>query len=100
LKVYNGVIHHTDELLKMGDKLIETYSIVEPKWYPLAYETWIGFMCKALKYNFYNNPRNCWHIIRISVHGTIEFRTFGATESEEKVLEWTKVCQELCSKYT
>ncbi|MEK7498442.1 MAG: hypothetical protein AAB611_01120, partial [Patescibacteria group bacterium] len=37
---------------------------------------------------FAENPRNCWDLIRISRHGTIEFRMFGVTDHVDEVLMW------------
>jgi len=103
MKVYNGVIKHTNELIEMGNsskgKRMQLYSVVEPHWKPLVYKNWVDFMSKAIKLNFYCNPRNCWHIIRISAQGSIEFRTFGVTPSILKIAEWIKYCQDLCNQY-
>ncbi len=103
LKVYNRVLTHLPELLKQGDcsqgERLNLYKNVAPNPYPLAYQNWEDFHCKAQKNGFDENPRNCWHLIRISVHGTIEFRMFGATSEITKIQEWAKSCHDLCQAY-
>jgi len=103
LRVYNGVIKHTDELIEMGDnsngKRMNLYQIVEHNWQPPPIKDWQDFMRKAIANKYYENPRNNWSIIRISVCGTIEFRCFGSTPIMKEIIGWANICQELCEKY-
>ncbi len=100
LKVYNKVIKECDRLCLLGDnsngKRLEIYQIVAPENKPSCYRDWEDFYRHAINYGFASDPRNCWHLIRISIHGTIEFRTFGATSNLNLVMDWVKECRDLC----
>lgn len=100
LKVYNKVIKELNELCKIGDnsngERLRLYKIVAPRCIPPVYESWKHFYQEAVYARFNSDPRNCWHLIRISVNGTIEFRTFGTVKSIDKVIEWAEVCHNLC----
>lgn len=100
LAVYNKVIRHWPELCQMGDhsqgERLRIYKIVAPKFEPPKYQDWTEFHQQAVKNNFAHDPRSCWTLIRISVHGTIEFRMFGATTDLEKIVTWADQCHQLC----
>jgi gamma-glutamyl:cysteine ligase YbdK (ATP-grasp superfamily) len=100
LRTYNRAIKHYDELCKLGDhsngKRLSIYGIMAPHYQPPPYENWYAFYKKAEKENFINDPRSCWTLIRISRHGTIEFRMFGATEDIDEILEWAALCKNIC----
>ncbi len=102
IKVYNGVIKHTQMLCGRGDgsngKRMEMYKIMAPDFAPPRYENWDDFCREAADKGFADDPRKCWHLIRMSVHGTIEFRMFGATPDIDKVIEWAEICHGLCLK--
>jgi hypothetical protein len=42
------------------------------------------------------DPRKNWSEIRISAHGTIEFRLFGASASDDENMQWIRECHALC----
>jgi carboxylate-amine ligase len=100
LRVYNRVISHSDELCLMGDnsegRRLRIYRQVAPQCDPEPYESWEHFHEVAQREGFANNPRNCWRLIRLTRHGTIEFRMFGVTESLTRVVEWAMRCRNLC----
>lgn len=102
LKVYSHAIKSFDELCRLGDlsdgKRLEIYRIVEKDLEPPQYSSWEDFYSESLERKFTDNPRDCWHIIRISVHGTIEFRMFGATHDIEVVNGWAEKCHEICNQ--
>lgn len=102
LKVYDGVIGQTDVLCKIGDgsdgKRLEIYRIMAPDFQPPPYGSWREFYETAVQKGFVNDPRKCWTLIRISVHGTIEFRMFGATDDLDKIVSWARICHQLCHK--
>ena len=103
INVYNQVISHLDELVEMGDnskgRRLEIYRIVKPNCHPKPYNSWQDFNDQALALGFAENPRNNWDLIRISRHGTIEFRLFGVTKDREQVVFWARRCHELCATY-
>lgn len=100
IKAYNGAIQHLTELSKMGDKSkgerLQIYKIMAPNFKPPHYDSWECYERYAKNHEFDERPRNCWHLIRISIHGTIEFRLFGATPSVNEITEWANVCHSIC----
>ena len=100
LHVYNEAIKHTARLCKLGDKSggkrLEIYKIVAPDHIPPQYANWQDFHAKAIKKGFNFDPRKCWTLIRISKHGTIEFRMFGTTKNIQEVVGWVKNCHSIC----
>ena len=100
LDVYNKVITKWGELCCMGDnsngRRIGIYKIMANDIKPPHYDSWEDYRNEAVKNGFVSDPRSCWHIIRISVHGTIEFRMFGSVEDIDKVAEWATVCHRIC----
>lgn len=100
LRVYNHVIRYCDELCTMGDgsegRRLRIYKKVSPDCVPYPYETWQNFYDTAVARGFAEEPRNCWTLIRITKHGTIEFRMFGVTQSIERIAQWAMRCRNLC----
>jgi gamma-glutamyl:cysteine ligase YbdK (ATP-grasp superfamily) len=102
LRVYNNVIRYCADLITLGDgsdgRRMEIYEAVTggpPT--PKPFRTWAHFHQAALLNGFLEDPRRCWDLVRISVHGTIEFRMFGATRDLEKVATWARTCHSLCA---
>ncbi len=102
LRVHNHVINHCDRLSVLGDhsqgKRLQLYAVVAPNHRPPMYIDWGAFHQHACSQGFEQEPRNCWHLIRISKHGTIEFRNFGATDDLGEIVHWTQTCWELCQE--
>ena len=100
LRVYNEVISHVPRLIKLGDhsdgKRLEIYRRVTPNWEPVSYPTWEAYEEVAVRLGFAEDPRRCWSLVRMSVHGTIEFRMFGSTPDIKKVVSWAELCRTLC----
>jgi len=100
IEVYNRVIGHTDELIAMGDgsfgERMKLYTVMASRYRPVPIESPEEFYRQACTYSFVHDPRSCWTMIRISVHGTIEFRMFGATDSVDKIVIWASACHSLC----
>jgi gamma-glutamyl:cysteine ligase YbdK (ATP-grasp superfamily) len=46
------------------------------------------FYDHAVSAGFADNPRNCWDLVRISRHGTVELRMFGMTEDVDETVSW------------
>lgn len=97
---YNVAIEHLNELCKMGNKSkgerLQIYKIMAPDFKPPHYDSWECYERYAKNHGFDETPRNCWHLIRISIHGTIEFRVFGATPRVDEIVEWTNLCHSIC----
>jgi gamma-glutamyl:cysteine ligase YbdK (ATP-grasp superfamily) len=102
LKAYNRVIESCYDLCQKGDgsfgERLEIYRVIAPDYDPPKYESWKAFYETALQKGFDKDPRRCWTLIRISVHGTLEFRMFGVTSSLDRVVSWAKLCHVLCAE--
>jgi gamma-glutamyl:cysteine ligase YbdK (ATP-grasp superfamily) len=100
LRVYNRLCPYFEHLCEMGNgsfgERLAIYRQMAPKYKPTPYESWEDFYGSACKKGFVEDPRKCWTLIRISVHGTIEFRMFGATDNHERIVRWATKCHELC----
>ncbi|OQA04074.1 MAG: Carboxylate-amine ligase YbdK [bacterium ADurb.Bin400] len=102
LKAYNHAVKHWQKLFKIGDgsngRRLALYRIVAPDYVPRIYRDWTEFYRYATDKGFCENPRNCHHLIRISVHGTVEFRMFGTTSDYDQVHAWAWECHRLCAE--
>lgn len=100
LRKYNQAVPLWSQLCKMGDhsngERMKIYSIMAPHYEPPLYESWQDFYEKAKREDFVNDPRSCWTLIRLSKHGTIEFRMFGATKDIGEIIQWTEFCLSIC----
>ncbi len=100
LRTYNYVIRHMSELCEMGNgsfgERLAIYKKMAPDYEPRPYASWDEYYQYAVEKGFDTDPRKCWTLIRISVHGTLEFRMFGATESTGRIVSWANRCHELC----
>jgi gamma-glutamyl:cysteine ligase YbdK (ATP-grasp superfamily) len=102
LRVYNHAIRHLRDLCEAGNgsfgERLAIYRQVAPDFDPRPYDSWRHYHATALDKGFADDPRKCWTLIRISVHGTIEFRMFGATGSLDRVVGWAERCHALCAE--
>lgn len=101
LRVYNNLIPISGYLEDIGDhsdgERLRIYKVMAGEAYhPRAYAHWHDFYTHAQGAGFVSDPRKCWSIIRISQHGTIEFRMFGATKDIDEVEYWAQECHNLC----
>ena len=100
MMVYNKVIGKADELCRVGDmsngERLKIYQVMAPDYAPQSYASWSDFYEVAMRKGFVSDPRKCWTLIRISVHGTIEFRMFGATPELNTIVGWAETCYKLC----
>lgn len=101
LRVYNQVSQHWERLAEIGDgsagERLRIYKLMADNYIPPRYASWADFYENAIEKGFVLDPRRCWNLIRISVHGTIEFRMFGATGNPKEVARWARECHELCN---
>jgi len=100
LRVYNAVVPHYVELCERGNgsfgERLAIYRIMAPDYEPKPYRDWEHFAAVASDKGYSEDPRRCWTLIRISKHGTIEFRMFDATSSLFRVVGWARLCYDLC----
>lgn len=99
-QVYRSVIRQLWPLCALGDlsdgKRLALYCQVAPTCRPPDYDSAEAHYRYATEHGFAADPRSCWHLIRISRHGTIEFRMFGATASLPTIMTWCGACYALC----
>ena len=101
IKSYNRSIESLDTLIRMGDhskgQRMSLYPLMAKRHLPEIILSPKDFFEQAVTFGYDEDPRKCWTLIRISVHGTLEFRMFGATDSIPEIMEWVKQCHKLCS---
>lgn len=99
LAVYQACVRLMPRLLRMcGSENMERlrlYRVVAPKCDPPLYASLVEWYAAACALSFADDPRNCWHLIRISRHGTVELRLFPATANLEQIACWAVAVQEL-----
>jgi gamma-glutamyl:cysteine ligase YbdK (ATP-grasp superfamily) len=102
LRVYNYTVRHYAELCELGNgsfgERLAIYRQMAPDFEPKSYASWDEYYQAALAKGFAEDPRKCWTFIRISVHGTIEFRMFGATDSIDRIVSWATRCHQICQE--
>jgi gamma-glutamyl:cysteine ligase YbdK (ATP-grasp superfamily) len=100
LKVYNYVVDHVHELCNMADlnngKRMDIYRIMANDFIPKHYTDWTDLYEQYLQLGYDKDPRKCWTLIRISVHGTIEFRMFDNTSDIVQINSWAENCLRIC----
>lgn len=102
INVYNLLVSYLGQLIQMSEgfdsERLALYKVVTPNWIPPHYEDIEDFFWTALENGFLENPRNCWNLIRISIHGTVELRMFGATDHVDEIIGWASQVRELITK--
>jgi gamma-glutamyl:cysteine ligase YbdK (ATP-grasp superfamily) len=102
LRVYNRVISRMGSLLEVGSgsfgERLSIYREVAPNCDPEPYGSWEYFHRVAVREGFAHDPRRCWSLIRISAHGTIEFRVFGSTDCPKRIARWARLCHRMCTE--
>lgn len=100
MKVYNQVIDAWSSLAKLGDhsngERLRLYADMAPDCIPIPYKDWSHYH-EYMDSKGYGSARDCYHLIRLSIHGTIEFRLFGATSDLEEIEFWANECHNLCA---
>ena len=81
IETANKMRDYLDSFCKLGNnsngERLRLYKVMASDWKPPFYNSVNHFFETAKKGGFLENPRNCWHLIRISIHGTVELRMFG-----------------------
>ncbi len=105
IRVLNLLAQHLDEFIIMGDssngERIRLYKEMATRWQPVHIESPEHFasimLAEARAQNSVDvfNPRNCWHLIRFSKHGTVEVRAFGMTRDLERTIAWAARVKEI-----
>ena len=84
LGVYNALCERLQEFIQIGDhsqgERLRLYGLVAGDIIPPKYNSLCEFENTALFDGFDKNLSNCWHLIRMTKHGTVEVRAFGNTD--------------------
>ena len=92
IEVNNLLVPHLNIFCSLGDhsnsERLRLYRTMAKNWQPTIYQNPEHFFEVARAEEFADNPRNCWKLIRISIHGTVELRMFGVTDNVDEILEW------------
>lgn len=100
LQVYNEVIPKCDDLCASIDnsngERLSLYREMVPGYQPIPYASLEHFYDDAVECGFDKDPRKNWQLIRITIHGTIEFRMGGTTASHDEVFRFATACHDLC----
>lgn len=99
LAVHNALVPHLDRLAVLGDhsagERIRLYKMMATNWQSPHYDSAEHFDAVAREQGFADNLRNCWHLIRISRHGTVELRMFGMTDSIDENIAWVEAIRDI-----
>ena len=99
IAVNNILVPHMDTLCHLGDhsngERLRLYRVMADNWRPMIYESPEHFFEISGMEGFTDNPRNCWKLIRISVHGTVELRMFGSTNNIDEIIEWISLVKSI-----
>lgn len=100
LKTYIKSICQTDYLIGIGDesggKRHKLYSLVANDPIPKPIDSWSDQYAIAMQNNFVDNPSNNYSYIRMTKHGTVEFRMFDSTGDIERIVGIVKLCCRIC----
>lgn len=97
IELHNKLIPHLEELCRLGDhsagRRLAKYKEMAKNWMPRPYCCRHDFYETAIAQGFSDNPKNCWHLIRISAHGTVELRMFGVTDNLDDIIFWIEAAK-------
>ncbi|MCA9364740.1 MAG: hypothetical protein KC736_02505 [Candidatus Moranbacteria bacterium] len=100
---YNMAVSCFDDLVFLsGEKNLERlqlYGLMGPNTRPATFSTLHDFYFHACCHGHAHDPRKNYALIRISPHGTVEFRVFGATSNVLLVEKWARSCLSLCQPF-
>lgn len=90
LLAYNRLRENLDFLCRIGDRSggerLRLYKVMASNWHPPVIENVEHFLETAEIQGFLSNPRDCYWLVRLSSHGTVELRMFDATENNFEIL--------------
>lgn len=83
IRAFNKLRKYLRLLCSLGDgssgERLRLYKIMAAQWNPPEITSQEHFLQLAINQGFAENPRNCYWLMRISIHGTIELRMFGSS---------------------
>lgn len=100
LRTYRHVLPYVPHLVMLGDRSegerMRLYRSMTPESDPPDIQSWEHLYEYACARGWVNDPRSWWSLVRISKHGTIEFRVFGSTDDINQIFNWANLCHKLC----
>jgi gamma-glutamyl:cysteine ligase YbdK (ATP-grasp superfamily) len=94
LAVYDRLRRALPNLIKMGDRSdgerMRLYRLVSKRRDPPELKTTDDLVREAMIDGFFENPRGCWWLLRISTYGTVEVRVFGTTADPHTIVDWIR----------
>lgn len=97
LEGHNRAARALYRLIEVGDtcrgERLRHYATMAPRWAPPIYRDIEDFEARAEKEGFLENPRDCYHLVRISKHGTVELRMFDGTGDLDLVAKWALIAR-------
>ena len=92
LALHNAILPYFDFLCRLGDhsdgERLRLYKAMAVNWEPVAYRNPEHLFEIASAEGFADNPRNCWKLMRVSIHGTVELRMLGSANHVQEILDW------------
>lgn len=102
LVLYNRMVEGHRQLLILGNRSggmrHHLYKEMAGSCEPKPYWSIEAFYENAVMRGFAENPRDCYDLVRISQHGTVELRMFDAAESIDEIMEWVRKASKLREK--
>lgn len=102
LRVYNYVVQQTEALQHLLEQAsaqrLTLYSRMQPTLLSPPFSSWDDLRVYAEVSGFVEDPRRWWSLVRISKHGTIEFRMFDSQPCSDTSIRWADVCLRLCQR--
>ena len=102
LAVYNKVIFASDWLYNQSDKSngkrVRDLSEAMIEYSPNYYGSWTDIMDTLFSKQALRNPGRFYPFIRLTRHGTIEFRMFGGSSDIDEIVRWVDRCHMLCQE--
>ena len=84
IKYYNIFRNYFDHLCALGDhsggERLRLYKVMAENWHTPLIKDKEHFFSLAKEQGFAEDPRKCYWLIRLSPHGTIEFRMFDIAD--------------------
>lgn len=100
LRVYNAAVARLPELIAIegssGVERLKLYCQMAPNWCPPRIKSVEHFEQLAEDQDFAQSIRNCYWLIRLNRHGTVEFRMWGSTDKREEVQARYDLVREIC----
>lgn len=100
LYVYNRVRKKVSDMCTWADhsngQRLRLYKTMGSNWEPLELSCWHAFYTCAVEQQFVDDPRSCYWLLRISEHGTIEFRMFGSIPHISEIVPIVTRCHKEC----